>query len=95
MITGMVERYFQPQKLEEAEGLFAELGRRVARQSGYITGEILQSVNDSSRWTTISSWTYTDQWYRWVTAAERGELVQKMQEILVAPEKVSIHQIVG
>jgi len=95
MITVIVERHFKSQKADETEGLLAELSRRIKRQSGYIAGEILQSVKDPSIWTSVSTWAYSDQWHRWEVAEERVELTQKIEEMLVAPEKMSIFQIVG
>jgi len=94
MITAIVERRFQPEKVEDIARLLVELRRRMMQQSGYISGETLWSTNDPSLWVDVSTWTYSGQWKKWKAAPEHKEIQSEIESLLIASEKVSIFNIV-
>jgi heme-degrading monooxygenase HmoA len=94
MITAIVERHFQLEKVEDIARLLIELRRRMAKQSGYISGETLWAVNDPSLWVDVSTWTYSDQWKKWEAAPECREVQTEISNLLVTPPRVSIFKIV-
>lgn len=94
MITAIVERRFQPEKVGDIARLLVELRRRMMQQSGYISGETLWSVNDPSLWVDVSTWTYSDQWKKWEAAPEHNEIQSEIESLLIASEKESIFNIV-
>ena len=93
MIKVIVERRLRSGRVEDIARLLAELSRRERQQNGYLSGEILQSADDPSLWVDISTWTYSEQWKRWETTPGHNEIQLKMNDLLIAPEKVSIFTI--
>jgi quinol monooxygenase YgiN len=93
MITAIVERRFQPEKVEDIARLLVELRRRMMQQNGCISSETLRSANDPSLWVDVSTWTYSDKWKKWETTPEHNEIQFKMKDLLIAPEKVSIFNL--
>jgi heme-degrading monooxygenase HmoA len=62
MIRIIVERHCRPGKETQLENLLVELRSMATRQRGYISGETLRAVDDSSLWLVISTWTDVDMW---------------------------------
>ena len=94
MIEVIVERHFQPGRMEDTARLLAEMRRRVMRQNGYVSGEILQSADNPSVWIDTSTWTYSDQWKKWETTPEHNEIQCEVERLLAAPEKVFICNVI-
>ena len=90
MIRVIIERRCRPGKEAEMENLLVELRTRAMQQRGYISGETINSADDTSLWLVISTWVDADLWHVWETMPERRELMSKVETLLIAPEKVSI-----
>jgi quinol monooxygenase YgiN len=94
MIMAIVERRFQPEKVDDMARLLVELRRRRVKQNGCISSESLRSVSDPSLWVDISTWTYSDQWKQWEATPERNEIQSEIEKLLLASEEVSIFDMV-
>ena len=94
MIMAVVERHFQPEKVDDMARLLVELRRRRVKQSGCISSESLRSVADPSLWVDISTWTYSDQWKQWEAAPERKEIQSEIEKLQLDSEEVTIFDIV-
>ena len=90
MIRVIIERHCQPNKEAEMESLLVDLRMTAMRQHGYISGETLQSIDDPSFWLVISTWANADFWKVWHSSSERREPLDKIEPLLVAPEKISV-----
>ncbi len=90
MVRVIIERRCQPNKEVELEKLLVELRSKAMWQRGYISGETLQSVDAPSLWLVISTWLDAELWKTWENSPERQEMVTKIEQLLVVPEKVSV-----
>ena len=90
MVRVIIERRCQPNKEVELEKLLVELRSKAMWQRGYISGETLQSVDAPSLWLVISTWLDAELWKAWENSPERQEMVTKIEQLLVVPEKVSV-----
>ncbi len=90
MVRVIIERRCQPNKEAELEKLLVELRSKAMWQRGYISGETLQSVDAPSLWLVISTWLDAELWKAWENSPERQEMVTKIEQLLVVPEKVSV-----
>ena len=94
MIVAIVERHFQPEKVDDMARLLVELRRRRVKQGGCISSESLRSINDPALCVDISTWTYSDQWKQWEATQERREIQSEIEKLLLTSEEVSIFDIV-
>ena len=94
MIRVIIERYFRPDKDAELGELLLELRSKAIQQTGYVSGETLRSLIDPSLWLVISSWLDEDSWGAWENSQERQEIINKVEPLLVEPERVSISSFV-
>jgi len=90
MVRVIIKRRCQPNKEVELEKLLVELRSKAMWQRGYISGETLQSVDAPSLWLVISTWLDAELWKTWENSPERQEMVTKIEQLLVVPEKVSV-----
>ena len=94
MIVAVVERRFQTGKTDDAVRLMVELRRRMMKRGGCISDETLRSEDDPSLWLDVSTLTYSDRWKEWEAAREHKELQSEIENLLTAPENISIFDIV-
>jgi len=90
MVRILIERHCRPNKEMELESLLIDLRAKAMRQLGYISGETIRNVDDPLHWVTISTWTDADLWKVWETSHERQEIANKIDSLLVRPEKKTI-----
>lgn len=90
MIRVIIERHCRPDKVAEMESQLIDLRTTAMRQSGYISGETLHSVDDPTLWLVISTWVDINAWKLWGTSSERRQNMQSLEPLLAVPEKVSV-----
>ncbi len=71
------------------EVLLVELRTKAVQQRGHVSSETLRSVDDTSLWLVLSTWLDVDLWRVWEASPERQEITNKIEPLLVAPEKAS------
>ena len=89
MVKIIIERRCKPGKETELEALLVELRTNAVQQRGYVSGETLRSVDDPSLWLVLSTWLDVTLWKAWEASPERQEITNKVEPLLVAPEKAS------
>ena len=94
MIRAIIERRFRLDKKAEMERLLVELRLKAMHQPGYVSGETLSSIDDPSVCIIISTWTDEDSWKGWMASLERQQATNKIEPLLVSPEKVSVFHLV-
>jgi len=90
MIRVIIERHCRPDKVAEMESQLVDLRTTATRQSGYISGETLHSVDDPTLWLVVSTWVDVKAWKAWQTSSERRQNMKSVEPLLAAPEKVSV-----
>jgi antibiotic biosynthesis monooxygenase (ABM) superfamily enzyme len=94
MVRVIIERYCRRGEELELLKLLLELRMMAVRQPGYVSGETLKLIGDTSLWLVISTWMGVDQWQSWEANPERRKISSKIEPLLVAPEKVSIFSFI-
>ena len=79
----------------KAEGLLVEMRSKALRARGYIGGESLISLEDSSLLITISTWADEASWGAWASSSPRQVIYKKIAPLMVSPEKVSIFRVIS
>jgi heme-degrading monooxygenase HmoA len=95
MVKVIVERRFRRIEGVQAESLLVEMRSKALRARGYIGGETLSSLEDSSVLITISTWSDEASWSAWASSSPRQEIANKIAPLMVSPEKVSIFRVVS
>jgi heme-degrading monooxygenase HmoA len=78
----IIKRKLQVHKPKELLPLLAELRNRAQDQPGYIGGETLRNVDDSSEYMVVSTWETADDWNRWQQSKERRDLQGKVDSLI-------------
>jgi quinol monooxygenase YgiN len=89
MVKIIIERRCKPNKEAELESLLVELRTNAVQQRGYVSGETLRSVDDPSLWLVLSTWLDVDLWKAWEASLDRQEIADRLEPLLVVPEKTS------
>jgi heme-degrading monooxygenase HmoA len=90
VVRVIIEHRCKPGKEAELWSLLGELRGKVINQSGHVSSETLRSLDDPSYWMVISTWTDVKRWKAWEVSRERKETINKIKQVLVTPEKVSV-----
>jgi heme oxygenase (mycobilin-producing) len=61
-----------------AVALLRELRTLAMQQEGYISGETLQSIENSEEFLVISTWRSFEDWQNWFNNSQREELQSKV-----------------
>ncbi len=70
--------------------LFRRLRNLATNQSGYISGETLKNLDDTSDYLVISTWQTIDNWREWVVSRDRMEI---QNEIDARLNEASVYEI--
>lgn len=89
-IKVVIERHVKKGREKELNELLKELRMRAIRQPGYLSGETLQSVEDSSHLLVISTWSSDKHWRDWESTPGRREMLAKIESLLTAPPKTTL-----
>ena len=94
MIRVIIERQLKPGTHAVMEKLLIERRTEAMKYKGYISGETLQSLNDLNHVLIISSWHDEENWREWHNSLERHAKDEKIRELLVEPEEISMYEFV-
>ena len=89
-IKVIIERAVSPDNQGEVAELLKDLRAKAMRQSGYISGETLFSVDHAGTHVTISTWESLREWRAWEKNPERTAIVGQIESLLKAKSNVSI-----
>ncbi len=68
-----IERQIQPGNDLKLHNLLMQLRTKAMLQKGYITGETLRDLKDSSKFLVIGTWNSVEDWNAWQANPERQE----------------------
>jgi len=88
----LIQRRIKPGKEKELIEAVQELRTKAIRTPGYISGEILRSIEDPSLHLVISTWKSIEDWNHWVNSSERKACQQKIDAILEEPTKITPYE---
>jgi heme-degrading monooxygenase HmoA len=91
-IKVIIERSMNPDNAEKGVGLLMDLRAKAMRQSGYISGETLFSVDRLGTHVVISTWESLHDWKTWESNPERTEILREIETLLSSPSKTSIFE---
>ncbi len=78
----VIKRKFQLRNPERLAPLLSELSERAKLQEGYISTDILQSLENPEDYLVISKWETEENWKAWFQSRERRELQGKVDSLI-------------
>ena len=87
----IIKRKVPKEKEEALVPLLIALRSKATTQPGYISGETLRNVEDSEEFIVISTWQSVDAWRSWESSKERGEVQERIEEILEGKTEYGIY----
>ena len=86
-----IEREIQPGNDLKLHNLLMQLRTKAMLQKGYITGETLRDLKDSSKFLVIGTWNSVEDWNAWQANAERKKLQDELDKLMKTPEKFTVY----
>jgi heme-degrading monooxygenase HmoA len=90
MIKVLIERHVKRGKEGELIDLLNKLRTELISQPGYVSGELLQSVDDKSAFLALSTWLSPLDWKSWEGNPGRLEIESKINSLLTKPSELTI-----
>ncbi len=86
----LIERHVREGKEGDLIKQLNKLRTQLILQPGYISGEILQSVEDKSTILALSTWASALDWKSWESNPKRLEIESKIESLLTEPPKMTV-----
>jgi heme oxygenase (mycobilin-producing) len=86
-----IERQIQPGNDLKLHNLLMQLRTKAMLQKGYITGETLRDLKDSSKFLVIGTWNSVEDWNAWQANAERKKIQDELDKLMKTPEKFTVY----
>jgi heme-degrading monooxygenase HmoA len=86
----LIERHVQKGKEGYLIELLNKLRTELISQPGYVSGELLQSVEDKSTIFALSTWSSPLDWKSWEGDPKRLEIESQIETLLTEPSKLTI-----
>jgi heme-degrading monooxygenase HmoA len=90
VIKVLLEKTIEGEHAAESVQLLRQMRGLAAKQPGYLSGEILQSLDDPSRHLVISTWESLDSWQTWFNNPERRKLQAEVDGYWESPTTVRV-----
>lgn len=78
----VIKRRFQLSKPEELVPLLKELSSRAKKQKGYVSTEILQSLENTEDYLVVSVWETAEDWKKWFLSGERKTIQDQVDSLI-------------
>ncbi len=78
----LIKRRIPESKAREIIPLFRQLRGLAMKQTGYISGETLKSLDRPEMFLVISTWQSSDNWEKWLQSRERQEIQGQVDALL-------------
>ena len=95
MIRIFIERHLKEGKKGELVSLLKGFRTAAMHQSGFVTGESLESTEDPSIITVLSTWRSLEDWEKWEKSEERMKLYKEIEPLLTERTKISTYRIMA
>jgi len=86
----LIERHVKQGKAGDLIKLLNKLRAELISQPGYISGELLQSMEDESTIFALSTWLSALDWKSWEGNPQRLEIEFKIEPLLTESSKLTI-----
>ena len=90
MVKVLLERHVKKGKEGYLIELLNKLRTELISQPGYVSGELLQSLEDKSIIFALSTWLSTLDWKSWEGDPKRLEIESQIERLLTEPSKLTI-----
>lgn len=87
----IMERTVEADKQDQLVELLRQLRAKAVHQPGYVSGEMLTSVDRPGTHLVISTWHSLRDWKAWENNPERLEILTKVEALLTTPPKVGVY----
>ncbi len=88
----LIQRKIRAGKENEFAKALRELRSKAIHAQGYISGEVLRSIEEPSVQLVISTWNRVEDWNRWANSAARNAFQEKTDAMLEGRTKVTPFQ---
>jgi len=90
MIKVLIERHVKKGREGDLIDLLSKLRTELISQPGYVSGELLQSVEDKSTFFALSTWLSPLDWKSWEGNPARLKIESKIDSLLTESPKLTI-----
>jgi heme-degrading monooxygenase HmoA len=90
MIKVLIERHVKKGKEGDLIDLLNKMRAELVSQPGYVSGELLQSVEDKSDIFALSTWLSALDWKSWEGNPGRLKIESKIESLLTESPKLTI-----
>jgi heme-degrading monooxygenase HmoA len=87
----IIKREVRKEKEKELLPLLIELRSKAIAQSGYISSETLNNVDNPEEYLVISTWQSVESWKTWESSRQREEIQGKIDAILGQKSEYGIY----
>jgi len=93
MVKVLIERHVKKGRGGYLIELLNKLRTELVSQPGYVSGELLQSMEDESTIFALSTWLSPLDWKSWEGNPRRLEIESKIESLLSEPSKLTIASV--
>lgn len=90
MVKVLIERHVKKGKEGYLIELLNKLRTDLVSQPGYVSGELLQSMEDEATVFALSTWLSPLDWKSWEGNPRRLEIESKIESLLTEPSRLTI-----
>jgi len=90
MVKILIERHVQKGKEGFLMDLLNKLRTELIQQPGYVSGELLQSMDDKATFFALSTWFSTLDWKSWEGDPRRLAIESKIEKLLTNSSKLTV-----
>ena len=87
----IIKREVRKEKEKELLPLLTELRSKAIAQSGYISGETLNNIDNPEEYLVISTWRSVESWKAWESSMQREKIHRKIDAILGQKSEYGIY----
>ena len=95
MVKVVIERHLKAGRRGDFIHLLKELRTATIHQRGYVNGETLSSIDDSSVILVLGMWQRLEDWKAWEESPQRLELEEKVEPLLSENPRVNVYQVMA
>jgi len=90
MVKILIERHVQKGKEGYLVELLNKLRTELIQQPGYVSGEVLQSMEDKATFFCLSTWLSTLDWKSWEGDPRRLEIESQIEALLTDSPRLTL-----
>ena len=92
MVKVIIERHIKPGSEGKMEKLLMDIRSQAMYNSpGFVSGEVLTSVDDPSVRIIIGTFLTLDHWKQWESSQMRQEVLRQIEPFLASPPRVAVY----